>query len=441
MAEKKAVKTTVEQRRAKNKRMKTVERTLQFLIGILAILIIGGLFVVVIGNHESSSSGGSSGGSTTLAGNAGEEDTTETEPEETTTEEPTKADGTLIHFSALTYANEILPETAEEDETDAGDEGDTQEAATNADDTDETDETGGEDSTTAVDESDGSVTASVTDLGDLYASGSAGFTEEFLTNLSAQHVFVVDVTAGEVLLQKDAYTATDPASTAKLMTALTAKEYLELSDVITVGDEIDLIDSASSVAGLTKGQQMTFENMLYALLLPSGNDAAYSIAVAAARAQTGNDTLSVEEAVRVFVDLMNENAEYMGLANTCFQTPDGMTAEGQYTCAADMARIGNWVANDATLLAITGTYRKRVVSLTGEDVTYESTNYLLDEDSEYYVSYVNGMKTGSTSAAGKCLVASAEIDGHEIICVVMNDTDPSRWTNVAEIFAVLAGEG
>ncbi|MCD8118758.1 MAG: hypothetical protein LUE29_04640 [Lachnospiraceae bacterium] len=438
MAEKKAVKTTVEQRRAKNKKMRIIERTLQFLIGILAILIIGGLFVVVIGNHESSQGDGNGGGSTTLAGSAGEEDTTETEPEETTTEVPTKADGTLIHFSALTYANEILPASADDDETDGGDEEDTQETGSEED-TDaagETGETGGEEAATGGDDS---VTASVTDLGDLYASETAGFTEEFLTNLTAQHVFVVDVTAGEVLLQKDAYTATDPASTAKLMTALTAKEYLELSDVITVGDEIDLIDSASSVAGLTKGQQMTFENMLYALLLPSGNDAAYSIAVAAARAETGNDTLSVEEAVSVFVDLMNENAEYMGLVNTCFKTPDGMTADGQHTCAADMARIGNWVANDATLLEITGTWKKRVVSLTGEDVTYESTNYLLDENSEYYVSYVNGMKTGSTSAAGKCLVASAEIDGHEIICVVMNDTDPSRWTNVAEIFATLAG--
>jgi len=136
---------------------------------------------------------------------------------------------------------------------------------------------------------------------------------------------------------------------------------------------------------------------------------------------------------------MNENVGYMGLVNTHFMTPDGVTADGQYTCAADMARIAQWAIEDMRLSVICSTYKKRIVSVTGEDVTYSSTNELMNPDGEYYLSYVTGLKTGSTSAAGKCLVSSATYDGKTVICVVLNDTEEGRWQNSRTIYETAFG--
>ena len=326
-------------------------------------------------------------------------------PEETTeapAEPPTKADGTLIHYTPVTMGNllDYVPAAAEPGEST------TDLSAENTTEADGQSLQNGEE---------GSGTEQKV-LDNRLSGLDAG-------ELAAQCAFVLDLTSMEACFQMNSYQAVSPASTTKLMTALTVIEYASLTEVVTIGNEINLIGAGSSVAYLSVGQQMTVEALLNAMLVPSGNDAAYALAAYVGRLGEGNAALSDEDAVRRFVELMNENAACMGLKNTHFASPDGYDAEGQFSCAYDLAVIAWYITQNPTLQQICGQGRVRVVSETGQDVTYQSSNQFLLTDSPYYKEYVTGMKTGSSGNAGKCLISTAERDGRRILCVVLNAAD------------------
>jgi D-alanyl-D-alanine carboxypeptidase (penicillin-binding protein 5/6) len=193
--------------------------------------------------------------------------------------------------------------------------------------------------------------------------------------------------------------------------------------MITVGEEIYLIGEGSSTANLEVGDTLSVRQLLSGLLISSGNDAAYTLAVNVGR-QELDEVVTYEEAIAYFVACMNENVETMGLTNTHFNSPDGYDADNQYISAEDLAMIAYEAYENEEIRTICSTHSLYVKE---KDITWTSTNQLMNPDSQYYYDKAIGMKTGSTGNAGKCLVSVAQSGEQVYLCVVLNSDDSGRW--------------
>ncbi len=261
----------------------------------------------------------------------------------------------------------------------------------------------------------------------------------FHGKISAGAAILVNLDSKTVLYGKNVDKKMYPASTTKLMTALTALQILDEEDVVTVGDEVSMIASDSSTAGFRKGQVVTVEELLNGLLISSGNDAAYILAKAAGWEIFHNNIayegrkFTPEQCIQRFILEMNKNVRDMELENTCFTTPDGYDDENQYTTARDLSKIAIEAYNNRTIQRICKKSSAKSQSL---NKTWKSTNELINKDSSYYYKYCQGMKTGSTGLAGKCLVSVGSKDNVECISVVLNDkTDEQRWNDAKKLLS------
>ncbi len=243
---------------------------------------------------------------------------------------------------------------------------------------------------------------------------------------------VYNAESGDVLYAQNENTLTAPASLTKLLTAIVALEYLDLDQVITVGEEIGMIGEHSSIAFLAVGQRYKVSSLLDALLLPSGNDAAYVLAVNAARAAEGNEAMTKEDAVEKFLSLMNAKAAALGCENSHFCSPDGYDAEGQVVTGFDMVKIA---AEAIKHKAITDTCIKETSG------SWVNNNILIRKESSYYNEHVTGLKTGSTDAAGYCVAASAVVDEVPYILVFLGSADRyDRFKDTNTFIDILSGQ-
>jgi D-alanyl-D-alanine carboxypeptidase (penicillin-binding protein 5/6) len=245
--------------------------------------------------------------------------------------------------------------------------------------------------------------------------------------LDAKAAILFDVATKEVLYYKAAVEPVFPASTVKLLNALVALEQCKEEEEVTVGEEISLVASDSTKAYLKEGQVLTIRNLLEGMLLPSGNDAAYVIAAYVGNKSLQKKSATKEEAIVEFVRLMNRKAQELGVKNSCFKTPDGYDAIGQYTTAYDMGMIGLEAIKNNTVREIVKKSSARNIFVSGEDVTWESTNALIKKNSGRYYSYAIGLKTGTSTMAGRCLISAACKEDREILCVIMNSSSSGRW--------------
>lgn len=234
---------------------------------------------------------------------------------------------------------------------------------------------------------------------------------------------------GIVLHYKNALKPVFPGSTSKLLTALVSLDWVEMDDRIKVGREIEMVPKDSSVAGLKTGEKLDVATLLNAMLLPSGNDAAYVMAVHVGRKSLGKPNAKCESAVTEFVRLMNEKAQLLGAKNSCFVTPDGYDALGQYTTAYDLGLIALEAAKNKKITKITKKTSVKAVLISGERFTWNNTNLLLNKNSQWYNANAFGLKTGSTTMAGKCLISAAKSENGMVVSVVMNSTSNGRWSD------------
>ena len=245
--------------------------------------------------------------------------------------------------------------------------------------------------------------------------------------LSASAAILVDAASGRVLYEKNAHDARPIASITKLMTALVAVELRpDLSSVVTVKQEWTGAEGSSMY--LKPGEELTLEELLYGLLLASGNDAALAVA-----GYCAGDVAS-------FVEKMNKKAADLGMNQTCFANPNGLDDPNHYSTAADMAILARAVLERQELRAIVGT---RTAVVAGRTLT--NHNKLL-----WQYQGCTGLKTGYTDEAGRTLVSSALREGQELIAVTLNA--PNDWADHAALFdygfaaypctlAAAAGEG
>lgn len=225
---------------------------------------------------------------------------------------------------------------------------------------------------------------------------------------SAHAAILVCADTGEVLFEQNADEQMLIASTTKIMTAHIVLQNCDLSEKVTVTMEHCSVEGSSMY--LQPGGDYTVEQLLYGMMLASGNDAALALAC-----HVGGD-------VEGFAALMNQEAERLGLQNSHFINPHGLDADGHYSCARDLAIITAAAMENDIFTQITSTY-----CYTMNEQTYVNHNKLL----QTYDGAL-GTKTGYTQAAGRSLVSCAERDGLRLICVTISDRDD--WDDHVALF-------
>ena len=234
----------------------------------------------------------------------------------------------------------------------------------------------------------------------------------------APSCLLMEESSGKILYSKNANSVMYPASTTKMMTAILTIENCNLSDIATVShNAVFSIPDGYSTASLVEGEELTIEQLLNVLLIPSANDAAVVLAE------------HIAGSVESFSEMMNNKATEIGCRNTHFVNPSGIHDENHYSTAYDLALIGRYAMQLPTFrsivsktrysLPITNKYDK-------EDRIFNTTNDLLkpnytDSPTNYYYKYATGAKTGYTDPAGHCIVATATKDNLSLIAVVLND--------------------
>jgi D-alanyl-D-alanine carboxypeptidase (penicillin-binding protein 5/6) len=252
-----------------------------------------------------------------------------------------------------------------------------------------------------------------------------------LSHLEAGAVVLMDEKTGNVLYSKKEKQRMYPASTTKIMTAWIAIEKGKLQDRITVGDEVQLRTQEESTAGLVEGQVLSLKDLLAALMLPSGNDAARTIARYIAKKDSGK-TMSAEDSIRYFAKLMNQKAAKAGAKQTHFVNPHGLHDSKHYTTAEDMALIALQAMKNDTFRQIVNKQEITTKSSSAPQ-TYANRNLLLKQESPFFFKGANGIKSGFTDEAGYCLVSSASRNGKSVLAVVLNSTQEGVWTDSQEL--------
>jgi D-alanyl-D-alanine carboxypeptidase (penicillin-binding protein 5/6) len=238
--------------------------------------------------------------------------------------------------------------------------------------------------------------------------------EVLAPQITGRAAAVVEDSCGALLYGRNADERLPPASLAKIATALVAVERADLNRMVEVRVNSGLLvaSTASTVMGLQSGMRLSMRDLLYGLLLPSGNDAAIAIAQ------------EVAGSVPAFVDLMNDKAAVMGLQNTHFANPHGLDETGLYTSAFDIAMLGRALLRQPDLAAIVST-KQYQPAWDGPELW--NGNALLD----LYPEAV-GVKIGYTEKAGQTIVAAADRGGRRLIVSVLGGWD--RYTDAITLF-------
>ena len=218
----------------------------------------------------------------------------------------------------------------------------------------------------------------------------------------ARSAVVIDAATGKVLYEQNAYERLDMASTTKIMTGICGIEYGDLDSEITISNHAAGVEGSSMY--LEAGEKISLYDVICGLMLVSGNDAATAVAEAVSGSEGG------------FVLLMNQKAHEIGAFNTCFQNPHGLSEEGHYTTAYDLAKITAYALKNPVFAEIVSQKSMTAESISGKRRQLVNHNKLL----KLYDGCI-GVKTGFTKAAGRCLVSAAQRDGLKLICVTLND--------------------
>lgn len=221
-------------------------------------------------------------------------------------------------------------------------------------------------------------------------------------NISAESAIVMDMNSQIIVYSKNLSFRFSPASTTKLMTALTGFSYFHSTDVLSI--KTGYVEPVT--VGFQLGQEVRFIDLLYGMLIPSGNDAALAIS----QNYPGGET--------AFVAAMNSNARALHLLNTHYGDPIGLTDDETYTTVLDLARLTRVALENPTIKQIVGTKYATISTIDGtESFPLKSTNVLLGQDG------VTGVKTGYTEGAGEVLVSSVVRGDHTFIIIVMKSED------------------
>ena len=240
---------------------------------------------------------------------------------------------------------------------------------------------------------------------------SASFNNSLETK--ADIVLLVSLDNGAVIFDKNADKVTAPASLTKITTAiLTIENCADLDEVITIKQSsINAIAGTnSSTAGLKVGEEISIRNLLYCMMVKSANEAAVALADYIGGGSVAN-----------FVQMMNDFVMDMGCENTHFDNPHGLDSDGQYTTARDLAMITKHALTLPLFEEIVNTVNFKLPATNkSSECNLLSTNWMINPNFKtYYLKYAQGIKTGTTTNAGHCIISKASKDGYNYLAVVM----------------------
>lgn len=254
------------------------------------------------------------------------------------------------------------------------------------------------------------------------ANSSAQISDIHMSDVStkSEACILMDAKSGKILYSKNANKKMYPASTTKLMTAILTLENCQLTDVATVShNAIFSIPVGYSHANLKEGEQLTIEQLLNVLLIPSANDAAIVLAE------------HISGSTDKFSELMNNKAKELGCTNTNFVNPNGIHHKNHYSCAYDLALIGQYAMKFSDIMRI-AMVRQYTLPITNKykktDRIFNATNALINDESanKSYYPYATGLKTGYTDSAGSCIVSTAKKGNIELIVVILKSNSVSE---------------
>ena len=234
-------------------------------------------------------------------------------------------------------------------------------------------------------------------------------------DITAKAAIVMDNDSKVLLYSKNPNLLFSMASTTKIMTALVALDYYQIGDVLTIrAENVEGVN-----VGFKIGEQLLFEDILYAMLLPSGNDAALTLA----QNYPGGE--------EVFITKMNEKAHSLNLINTNFADSIGLEDSRDYTTPLDLARLASVALENETFAKIVATKTWEITDITGKNT------YLLNNLNKLLgIRGVNGVKTGYTDEAGQVLVTSKKEGDNTIVIVVMDSQD--RFSDTAKLLNLIS---
>ena len=241
-------------------------------------------------------------------------------------------------------------------------------------------------------------------------------------SVDAKAALLLDLNTGETIYEQDADEILYPASLTKVMTAILAIEKGNLSDVVTASAEaLTGLDPDGTTVWLTAGEKMPLEDLLYCMLLASANDACNVVAE------------YIAGSVDAFVDMMNEKAAELGCVNTHFNNTNGLPDEDHWTTARDLAVITQYAIQNPTFWEICTTTAYTVPATNVFDARMLVTTNSMTTTYKYYYYYdprIQGVKTGFTSAAGRCLIVTAQDGDMRLLSVVLGAPDTTMYNNV-----------
>ena len=256
--------------------------------------------------------------------------------------------------------------------------------------------------------------------------------------ISSPQAFIYDVSNDTIIFTKGEDKVVYPGSTTKLLTALYALSLLPEDAVITPGNELSLVKEGSSVAYIKSHHKLTVRMLVEAMMIPSGNDAAYVLAAAAGREIAGDESLDGIRAADVFMEGLNKYAKKIGLCGTYFTVPDGYAGAEHYTTTEDMAIIARLAYKNDLITECASKRDADVVYASGHTNTWINTNKLLDPESAYYSRYAKGLKTGSVDDEYSLVFSFVFDDGREYIAGVFGaETKNIRFEDALKIINVL----
>lgn len=233
-------------------------------------------------------------------------------------------------------------------------------------------------------------------------------------DVNCSSAILINAKNGEILYEYNAHDKAYPASTTKVLTALLALENESdySKQIIPSHYAIYSVKVGSSIAYFSEGENLTFDQVMYGLLLPSGNDAANIIAE------------EIGGSISNFVSMMNDRAVELGAKNTNFTNPSGSHDNNHYTTAYDLSLFAKEAMKHEKFREIisSSSYIMPSTNRSSTERKFTNTNKLLSPNNQYYYEYATGMKTGYTSNARNCLIASASRNGVDLISVVLGGT-------------------
>lgn len=227
---------------------------------------------------------------------------------------------------------------------------------------------------------------------------------------------LMDMKTGQVIYEKDADRPMEPASTTKILTAIVALEKGHLDDWVTASERVPLTEGTRIY--MEAGESIRLEDLLYAMMLNSANDAAVAIAE------------HLAGTVAEFAKLMNEKAQEIGAKNSHFVTPNGLSAKGHYTTARDLALIARYAMQNPKFREIVAAKERPLP----REEKRDGVKHLYNQNELLWrYAGATGVKTGYTSTAQMTIVASAERDGRELLAVVLKSQGKNIWTDAANL--------